>query len=70
MLNAYELTANGVGIAIYPASAAKYVSDDVVIKRIVSPDVYASYVLVKSADRKLSKVAEGFWNTLSHMMTL
>ena len=70
MLNAYELTANGVGIAIYPASAAKYVSDDVVIKRIVSPDVYANYVLVRSADRKLSKVAEGFWNMLSQMMTL
>ncbi len=70
MLNAYELTANGVGIAIYPASAAKYVSDDVVIKRIVSPDVYANYVLVRSADRKLSKVAEGFWNMLSQIMTL
>jgi DNA-binding transcriptional LysR family regulator len=69
MLNAYELTANGVGIAIYPASAAKYVSDDVVIKRIVSPDVYANYVLVRSADRKLSKVAEGFWNMLSQMLT-
>ena len=65
MLNAYELTANGVGIAIYPASAAKYVSDDVVTKRIVSPDVYANYVLVKSADRKLSKVAEEFWNMLN-----
>lgn len=67
MLNAYELTANGVGIAIYPASAAKYVSDDVVIKRIVSPDVYANYVLVKSADRKLSNVADGFWNMLSQI---
>lgn len=64
MLNAYELTAKGVGIAIYPASAARYVSDDVVIKRIVSPDVYASYVLVRSAERKLGKVADEFWNML------
>ena len=64
MLNAYELTANGAGIAIYPASAARYVSDDVVIKKIISPDVYANYVLVKSAERKLSKVADGFWNML------
>ena len=65
MLNAYELTAKGVGIAIYPASAARYVSDDVVIKRIVSPDVYASYVLVRSAERKLGKVADEFWNMLN-----
>ena len=65
MLNAYELTAKGVGIAIYPASAARYVSDDVVIKRIISPDVYANYVLVKSAERKLSKVAGEFWSMLN-----
>ena len=65
MLNAYELTAKGVGIAIYPASAARYVSDDVVIKRIVSPDVYANYVLVRSAERKLGKVADEFWNMLN-----
>ena len=64
MLNAYELTANGVGIAIYPASAAKYVSDDVVIRRITNPDVYADYILVRGADREMSKVAYEFWNAL------
>ncbi len=65
MLNAYELTAAGVGIAIYPASAGKYVGDDVVIKRIKNPDVSASYALVKSADRDLSKVAEAFWEMVN-----
>lgn len=60
-LNAYELTANGVGIAIYPASAARYVSDRVVIKRITSPDVYADYVLVRNAEKEMSKVAAEFW---------
>ena len=62
VVNAYELTASGAGIAIYPAAAARYVSDDVVIKRIKDPDVYANYVLVRSAERQLSKVADEFWN--------
>ncbi len=65
MLNAYELTAKGVGIAIYPASAAKYVNGGVVVKRIVNPDVSAGYVLVKSAGRDLSKVAQEFWNMVN-----
>ncbi|SDB68253.1 LysR family transcriptional regulator [Butyrivibrio sp. INlla16] len=65
MLNAYELTAGGLGIAIYPASAAKYISKGVVIKRIVKPDVTAGYVLVKSSKRNLSKVAEEFWNMVN-----
>ncbi len=64
MLNAYELTASGVGIAIYPASAAKYVSDRVKIKRIVNPDVMATYVLVRSAERSLPKVAGTFWEAV------
>ncbi|WP_026528607.1 LysR family transcriptional regulator [Butyrivibrio sp. VCD2006] len=65
MLNAYELTAKGVGIAIYPASAAKYVSKGVVIKRIKNPDVSTGYVLVKSAERDLSKVAAKFWDMVN-----
>ena len=65
MLNAYELTAKGVGIAIYPASAAKYVSEGVVIKRIKNPDVTARYAIVRSAERDLSKVAEEFWNMVN-----
>ncbi|MCR5357993.1 MAG: LysR family transcriptional regulator [Lachnospiraceae bacterium] len=67
MLNAYELTAQGIGIAIYPASAAKYVGEDVVIKRIIKPDVMAGYVLVRSAERELSKVALKFWDMVNEM---
>ena len=62
MLNAYELTANGVGIAIYPASAARYVSDGVVIKKIVHPDVTARYVMVRSSNKQPSLVAGEFWD--------
>ncbi len=64
MLNAYELTAKGVGIAIYPASVCNYVSDDVVIKKITAPSVTARYILVKSAERELSLVADEFWNSI------
>ncbi len=65
MLNAYELTAKGVGIAIYPASVSNYVGEDVVIKRITDPDVTARYILVKSAERELSMVAHEFWNSIT-----
>ncbi|WP_029320403.1 LysR family transcriptional regulator [Butyrivibrio sp. AE3004] len=67
MLNAYELTTKGVGIAIYPASAARYISKGVVIRQITKPDVSAGYVLVKSAGRDLSKVGEAFWNMVNEM---
>ena len=62
MLNAYELTAKGVGIAIYPASVRSYVNKDVVIKKIKDPSVTAQYVLVKSAKGSLSVVAGEFWD--------
>lgn len=65
MLNAYELTAKGVGIAIYPASAAKYVGEDAVIKKITKPNVTARYAIVRSAERDLSKVAQEFWDMVS-----
>ncbi len=65
MLNAYELTAAGVGIAIYPASVARYLNDKVCIKRIANPDVTATYVLVRSTERKLSKLAEVFWDSIT-----
>lgn len=62
MLNAYELTEQKVGIAIYPASAAMYASDDkVVIKKLINPSVTASYYLTKNVDRELSLVADAFW---------
>ena len=62
MLNAYELTAKGVGIAIYPASVQSYVNKDVVVKKITNPDVTARYILVKSAKGTLSLVAQTFWD--------
>ncbi|MBR4759081.1 MAG: LysR family transcriptional regulator [Lachnospiraceae bacterium] len=65
MLNAYELTAKGVGIAIYPASVQNYVNKDVVIKRITDPSVTARYILVKSAKSSLSIVAGEFWKFIT-----
>ncbi len=61
MLNAYELTANGVGIAIYPASVQNYIGEDVIVRRITMPDVKAKYILVKNAKTSLSLVADTFW---------
>lgn len=62
MLNAYELTARGLGIAIYPNAASSYTSDEeVVIKKLASPAVQASYVLVKEAGRTPTTVAKEFW---------
>lgn len=61
MMNAYELTAQNIGIAIYPAAAAFFSSkEDVIIKRLVEPEVTAGYVLIRSAERPLSLVAEEF----------
>ena len=67
MLNAYELSARGIGIAIYPQFASTYTSDSVVIKKITNPDVTASYVVVKSNDRSLSPVAKEFWNYIENV---
>lgn len=61
MLNAYELTRKGVGIAIYPASDNHFSGDpDVAIKRITEPEVYASYLLVWDKGRQPSRVANLF----------
>ena len=61
MLNAYELTRKGVGIAIYPASDNHFSGDpDVVIKRITEPEVYASYLLVWDRRRQPSRAANLF----------
>ncbi|MCR4989667.1 MAG: LysR family transcriptional regulator [Lachnospiraceae bacterium] len=64
MLNAYELTAKGTGIAIYPDSVRNYVDKGVVIKKIIKPEVKAKYILVRSADRDLSIVADEFWTDI------
>ena len=61
MLNAYELTEQGVGIAIYPASAAGFSgSRAVTIKRLVEPAHHAEYILIHSARHPLNAVAAAF----------
>ena len=66
MLNAYELTEQNVGIAIYPASAAMYADESkVVIKKLKNPSVTASYYLTKMIGRELTKVAEEFWDLVA-----
>lgn len=61
MLNAYELTEQGVGIAIYPASAGDISTPDALcIKRIENPSVMASYILIWNRERQLSHVAKEF----------
>ncbi len=61
MLNAYELTKRGVGIAIYPAAAGELAgSDEISLKRLVDPEVTVSYVLVWDKQRQLSHAAQAF----------
>ncbi len=64
MQNAIELTRNGLGIAIFPETVADYLNDDIVIKRITNPEVYVTYVCVRSKLHKLSKLAEEFWENI------
>ena len=65
VLNAYELALSGVGITIYPAAAGKYAHQDIGIRKIVEPDITASYVMIHSTDRQLSVVAGEFWDYVS-----
>lgn len=61
LLNAYELSRLGVGITIYPASASNLAAtDEVCIKKIVSPSVAASYILIWNKYRTLSHLAKEF----------
>ncbi|MCD8082034.1 MAG: LysR family transcriptional regulator substrate-binding protein [Clostridiales bacterium] len=62
MLNAYELVRQNVGIAVYPASANTGTDESVCIKRLVNPDVMASYVLIWDKSHHLSHAAEEFLN--------
>lgn len=63
MQNAIELTRKEVGISIFPGAVADYIGEDIAVKRIVSPDVFATYVCIRDKERKLSMVAEKFWET-------
>lgn len=63
LLNAYELTKKGVGIAIYPEAAADGVpKEEICIRRIAAPGILASYVVIRSKSRTLSRVAQEFLN--------
>jgi len=64
MLNAYELTAHGLGIAIYPAAAAAYTPEDVCIRTLSHPAVSATYILIRSNSRTHSLVAREFWDAV------
>ncbi len=61
VMNAYELTELGVGISIFPASAASTAeSGRIAVRRIVEPSIEASYALVWNQDRPLSQLAQRF----------
>lgn len=64
MQNAIELTRAGLGIAIFPSAVADYAGEGIVVKNITDPELYATYVCVRSKDHKLSKLAEEFWNDI------
>lgn len=60
-LSAYELTRQGVGVAIYPASITDIAARDTICtKMLTDPEVKVSYVLIWSKERTLSKVAKAF----------
>ena len=62
LLNAYELTEQNVGIAIYPASAAFYGDKEkVVVRKLIDPEVTASYYLTRRTGKELSAVAKEFY---------
>lgn len=58
-LNAYMLVEQGVGIAIYPASANDIrTPDSICIRRITDPSVSVSYALIWKKNQNLSHAAE------------
>ncbi|MDO4189297.1 MAG: LysR family transcriptional regulator [Lachnospiraceae bacterium] len=61
VLSAYELTRQGIGVAIFPASSKNIIkNDDVVIKEFSDPAPTVSYILVWSKHRTLSHAAQEF----------
>ena len=61
VLSAYELTRQGLGIAIFPASTSNIVnSDEVTIMEFEDPAPTVSYILIWSKSRTLSHAAEEF----------
>lgn len=61
MMNAYELSLHGVGLAIYPATIATIVRNrNVCVRPIGHPEAHASYALIWDKNHKLSHVASEF----------
>lgn len=71
VINAYELSANNVGVVIFPAAAADIVHDDnkVQVRTIVDPSFTASYMLIYSGEHALSPVAAKFVEFLHENMS-
>lgn len=70
VLNAIELTEQNVGIAIYPAAASLYADPaKVVVKKLINPNVTASYYFTKGKAKELSHVALEFWNYVESLLT-
>ena len=64
-----EMTEQNVGIAIYPAAAAEFAAGaSICIKRVVEPSVTASYALVWSQNRPLSRVSREFLNYVKNTL--
>lgn len=62
-VNAVELAQQGVGVAIYPASADRWqfaASENIRVRRLTDPAATAEYVLVRAKNRPLSRVAGEF----------
>lgn len=66
VLSAYELTRQGIGVAIFPASSKNIIkNDDVVIKEFTDPAPGVSYILVWNKHRTLSHAAQEFINYIT-----
>lgn len=69
VLSAYELTRQGMGIAIFPSSTSNIVnSDEVVIKEFEDPSPTASYILIWNKHRTLSHAATEFLKYVNNLL--
>ena len=69
VLSAYELTRQGMGIAIFPASISNILnSNEVVIKEFEDPAPTASYILIWNRNRTLSHAATEFLKYVNNLL--
>lgn len=69
MLNAYELSLHGVGLAIYPAAISSLIRhEDVCVRNIDHPDAIASYALIWNKNHALSHLAKEFIHHIRECM--